>query len=60
MAIEQNFYSLRGEMDKYTKVQRKVSYTMEYDEAYVAIFNDDEFKNNLYKEINKAFIKNLL
>ena len=23
-------------------------------------FYDDEFKNNLYKEINKAFIKNLL
>lgn len=51
MAIENNFYSLRGEMDKLTGIKRTTSYTMEYREAYEIVTNDDDFKNKMVQDI---------
>ena len=41
-------------------VPKAFIYSLDYIEILDFDFYDDEFKNNLYKEINKAFIKNLL
>lgn len=51
MPIENNFYSLRGEMDKLTGIKRTTSYTMEYPEAYELVMNDDDFKNKMTQDI---------
>lgn len=51
MAIENNFYSLRGELDKLTGIKRTTSYTMEYQEAYELVMNDEDFKNKMTQDI---------
>lgn len=51
MPIEQNYYSLRSEMDKLTGIKRSSSFTMEYQEAYDLIMNDDDFKNKMTQDI---------
>lgn len=51
MAIEQNFYSLREEMDKLTGTKRNVSYVMSYDEAFSIIIDDDIFKEKMVEDL---------
>ncbi len=53
MPIETNYFNLRGEMDKLTGIKRTTSYTMEYDEAYDLIMNDDTFKTKMTDDIEK-------
>lgn len=53
MAIETNYFNLRGEMDKLTGIKRTTSYTMEYDEAYDLIINDDTFKTRMTNDIEQ-------
>ena len=51
MAIEQNFFNLRGEMAKVTGAKSNTSYLMEYSEAYEIVFNDEDFKNKMNADI---------
>lgn len=53
MPIETNYFNLRGEMDKLTGIKRNTSYTMEYDEAYDIVMNDDIFKTKMTNDIEQ-------